>query len=83
VVGWLCHEACDVSGEMIASIAGRVARCLIAETRGVYQPAWTIEEVAAASDAFHDKAELLDFGLHGHVGHIGYSFQMASEGHTQ
>jgi hypothetical protein len=28
----------------------------------------------------HDKAEVLDFGLHGHVGHIGYSFAMAREG---
>jgi len=80
VVGWLCHQDCNVSGEMIASIAGRIARCFIAETRGVYQPAWTIDEVAAASEAFHDKAQVLDFGLHGHVGHIGYSFGMANEG---
>ncbi|HUD27229.1 MAG TPA: SDR family NAD(P)-dependent oxidoreductase [Novosphingobium sp.] len=84
VVAWLAHEACTVTGEMIASIAGRVARAFIAETRGVYQPAWTIDEVAAAAEAFQDKGpenpQLLDFGLHGHVGHIGYSFDMARSG---
>jgi hypothetical protein len=30
--------------------------------------------------AIHDKADVLDFGLHGHVGHIGYSFAMARKG---
>lgn len=79
-VGWLCHESCDVTGEMIAAIAGRIARVFIAETKGVYRPSWTVEDVAQASQAFHDKAEILDFGLHGHVGHIGYSFDMARKG---
>jgi NAD(P)-dependent dehydrogenase (short-subunit alcohol dehydrogenase family) len=76
-VGWLSHENCNVTGEMIAAIGGRIARCFIAETPGVYQPSWTIEEVDQQMAAIHDKAEVLDFGLHGHVGHIGYSFQMA------
>lgn len=84
VVAWLAHEACTVTGEMIASIAGRVARAFIAETRGTYRPSWTIEDVAAASEAFHDKGaenpQVLDFGLHGHVDHIGYSFAMARSG---
>lgn len=77
VVGWLAHESCPVTGELIASMAGRVARMFVAETRGVYQPNWTIEDVAKASPAFHDAAEVLDFGLHGHVDHITYSFAMA------
>lgn len=77
VVAWLAHEKCDVSGEMIASIAGRISRCFIAETRGVYRPGWTIDQVDAAMAEVHDKAEVLDFGLHGHVEHIGYSFKMA------
>jgi NAD(P)-dependent dehydrogenase (short-subunit alcohol dehydrogenase family) len=81
VVAWLAHEACTVSGEMIASIAGRVARAFIAETRGTWRPSWTIEEVAADAEAFREKGEdnpqVLDFGLHGHLGHIGYSFAMA------
>lgn len=76
-VAWLAHEACDVTGEMIAAIGGRIARCFIAETKGVYQPGWTIEEVDAAMPQVHDKGEVLDFGLHGHVDHITYSFAMA------
>lgn len=77
-VAWLCHEDCSVTGEMIAAIAGRISRCYIAETQGAYRPSWTIEEVAEANEAFHDKSEPLDFGLHGHVAHIGYSFEMAN-----
>lgn len=80
VVGWLAHEQCPVTGELIASMAGRVARMFVAETRGIYRPEWTIEDVAAASAAFHDKSEMLDFALHGHVDHIGYSFKVAREG---
>ena len=81
VVAWLAHEACSVTGEMIASIAGRIARVFLAETRGVYRPEWTMEDVAEACAGFHDKGadnpQVLDFGLHGHLGHIGYSFAMA------
>lgn len=84
VVAWLAHEACDVTGEMISSIAGRISRAFIAETQGTYRPSWTIDDVAAASAEFHDKGEpnpkVLDFGLHGHVDHITYSFAMAREG---
>ena len=80
VVGWLAHESCPVTGEMIASIAGRIARCFIAETRGVYRPSWTIEQVGEAMAQVHDKGEVLDFGLHGHVDHIVESFRMARGG---
>lgn len=79
-VAWLCHEDCPVTGEMIAAIAGRIARVFIAETKGVYKPSWTVEEVAEACEAFHDKSDAQDFGLHGHVDHIGYSFAMARSG---
>ena len=65
---------------MIAAIGGRVARCFIAETRGVYRPSWTIDDVDHAMAMIHDKTEVLDFGLHGHVGHITYSFDMARKG---
>ncbi|VWX46591.1 SDR family NAD(P)-dependent oxidoreductase [Novosphingobium sp. 9U] len=79
-VAWLAHEDCSVSGEMIAAIAGRVARMFIAETPGVYQPSWTLDEVAEAAPRFLDAAETLDFGLHGHIDHITYSFGMARSG---
>jgi len=80
VVGWLAHEDCSITGEMIASIAGRISRCFIAETKGVYRPSWTIEEVGEAMAEARDKSEVLDFGLHGHVDHIMYSFDMARNG---
>lgn len=79
-VAWLAHERCDVSGEMIAAIGGRIARAFIAETKGVYQPSWTIDEVDQAMAQIHDKSDVQDFGLHGHVDHIVYSFDMARKG---
>ena len=54
-----------------------VARVFIAETHGVYQPSWTIEEVDGQMGAIHDQSALKDFGLHGHVGHLVHSFAMA------
>ena len=80
VVGWLAHEDCPVTGEMIAAIGGRISRVFVAETKGVYRPEWTVEDVAQACEAFHEKQEIIDFGLHGHVDHIGYSFEMARKG---
>ena len=38
VVGWLCHETCSITGEMLVAIAGRVARAVVAEAPGVYRP---------------------------------------------
>ncbi|MEO6092271.1 MAG: SDR family NAD(P)-dependent oxidoreductase [Novosphingobium sp.] len=79
-VAWLAHENCSLSGGMLAAIAGRVARVFIAEAKGAYRPEWTIEDVEAEIVAICDTSEFKDFALHGHVDHIGYSFQMAREG---
>ena len=79
VVGWLAHECCSITGEMLAAVAGRVARAYIAETPGVHRASWTIAEVGAQIDAIRDRQEVLDFGLHGHVDHLRYSFAMASK----
>jgi NAD(P)-dependent dehydrogenase (short-subunit alcohol dehydrogenase family) len=82
VVGWLAHEACSVTGEMLVAMAGRVAQAFIGETRGVYRPSWTIEQVGQQIDAIRDKAEPVIFPAvpHGHSEHIGYSFAMARNG---
>ncbi|MBU6206598.1 MAG: SDR family NAD(P)-dependent oxidoreductase [Alphaproteobacteria bacterium] len=56
VVGYLCHESCAISGEMLVSMAGRVARAFISESEGVYEPDWTIEMVAKRLDAIRDPA---------------------------
>ncbi len=82
VVGWLAHESCSVSGEMFASIAGRVARAYVAETRGVFRPQWTIEDIAAQIEAIRNAADscIFDPAPTGHVDHLRYSFEMASRG---
>ncbi|MFT4028123.1 MAG: SDR family NAD(P)-dependent oxidoreductase [Novosphingobium sp.] len=78
-VAWLAHERCSSSGEMLSAIGGRLARAFVAETPGIYRPSWTIDEVDAAMPRIRDKAEILDFGLHGHREHINYSFAMVSQ----
>lgn len=81
-VGWLAHESCSVNGEILAAIAGRVAKIVVAETPGVYRPSWTIEQVGDHIDAVRDATAPLIFPVvpDGHARHIGYSFGMADEG---
>jgi NAD(P)-dependent dehydrogenase (short-subunit alcohol dehydrogenase family) len=81
-VGWLAHESCSITGEILAAIAGRIARVVVAETPGVYRPSWTIEEVGENIDAIRDAAAPLIFPIvpDAHARHIGYSFEMAAHG---
>jgi NAD(P)-dependent dehydrogenase (short-subunit alcohol dehydrogenase family) len=82
VVGWLCHENCSITGEMLISIAGRVAKAVIAESRGVYRGNWSIADVDENLEAIRNMAQPIIFPVvpHGHVDHIVYSFGMATEG---
>jgi NAD(P)-dependent dehydrogenase (short-subunit alcohol dehydrogenase family) len=82
VVGWLAHESCSVTGELLISVAGRVARAFIAETAGVYQPAWTIDDVAERIDDIRDTATqwTLPPVPSGFTEHLGRSFEMANQG---
>jgi NAD(P)-dependent dehydrogenase (short-subunit alcohol dehydrogenase family) len=81
VVGWLAHESCSVSGEMYVSMAGRVARALIAETEGVYQPSWSIDDVAAQIDAIRNTDNLWMLPqATGYVDHLKRSFEVARKG---
>lgn len=79
VVGWLCHESCSVSGEMLISAAGRVARAFVTETEGVFRPAWSIEDVAANIDGIRDKSKQWTFhpAEFGYLEHLNKSFAMA------
>lgn len=81
-VGWLAHESCSVTGEMLVAIGGRVARALIAESPGVYRPSWTIEDVADNIDVIRDMSEPVIFppAPDGHTDHIRYSFAKATHG---
>ena len=81
-VGWLAHEACSMSGEMLVSIAGRVAKAFVAETRGVYRSSWTIDEVGEHIEAIRrtDAPLILPVLPYGFGEHIRYSFEMARKG---
>jgi NAD(P)-dependent dehydrogenase (short-subunit alcohol dehydrogenase family) len=82
MVGWLAHENCSVTGEMLVAIGGRMARAYIAETEGVYQPSWTIDEVGEKIDVIRDMAEpwVLPVVPDAHKEHIIRSFAMARKG---
>jgi NAD(P)-dependent dehydrogenase (short-subunit alcohol dehydrogenase family) len=81
-VGWLAHESCPITGEMVVSAAGRVARAYVAETPGVYRSSWTIEDMAEQSDTFRRTDSPLVFSPvpWGQLEHLRYSFEMARRG---
>jgi len=82
VVGWLAHETCSITGEMLVSMAGRVARAFVAESEGVYRPEWTIEDVAENIDAIRDPQRqwILPPVPSGFTDHLSKSFEMAKKG---
>jgi NAD(P)-dependent dehydrogenase (short-subunit alcohol dehydrogenase family) len=79
VVGWLAHESCSVTGEVFVALAGRVARAVIAESPGVYQASWTVEDVADNLEAIRNIEAPLVFPVvpDGHDQHIRYSFRLS------
>lgn len=85
VVGWLAHESCSVTGEVLIALAGRVARAALVESPGVYQPSWTVEDVDARIDQIRDIGAPVVFPAvpDGHAEHIRYSFGMARTEETQ
>jgi NAD(P)-dependent dehydrogenase (short-subunit alcohol dehydrogenase family) len=84
-VGWLAHESCSITGEMLVSIAGRVARAFIAETQGVYQPSWSIEQVGERLAEIRDTKDpwILPVVPSGQVDHIVNSFAMVHNGESR
>ncbi|OBK78787.1 SDR family NAD(P)-dependent oxidoreductase [Mycobacterium sp. 1274761.0] len=81
-VGWLSHESCSITGEVVIALAGRVARAVLVETPGVYRPSWTIADVAEHLGAIRDMSKPMVFPVvpDGHGDHIRYSFAMAQQG---
>jgi NAD(P)-dependent dehydrogenase (short-subunit alcohol dehydrogenase family) len=81
VVGWLAHESCSVTGEMLVALAGRVAKAVVIESPGVYRPSWSIAEVGEHIAAIRDASEPVTFPVvpDGHGDHIRYSFAMAAQ----
>jgi NAD(P)-dependent dehydrogenase (short-subunit alcohol dehydrogenase family) len=82
VVAWLAHESCSVTGEMLISAAGRVARAYVTETPGVFQPEWSVEDVAKQIDSVRQTDTPLTFAAvpWGQLDHLRYSFEMARRG---
>ncbi len=82
IVGWLAHETCSITGEILVALAGRVARAVVAETPGVYRSSWTMADVAENVAAIRDASGPVVFPVvpDGHGDHIRYSFDMAAQG---
>lgn len=81
-VAYLCHESSQVSGEMLVAMGGRVARAFVAESRGVYHPSWTIEQVAdeIAEIRRTDAPVVFPPVPQGELDHLLYGFGMIGEG---
>ena len=56
-----------------------MARAFTTESKGVFQPSWTIEQVASQIEAIRDPAEQWTFPPYpsGMIDHLGKSFQWA------
>jgi NAD(P)-dependent dehydrogenase (short-subunit alcohol dehydrogenase family) len=54
-VGWLVHEDCTASHQIIAAGSGRVCRTFIGETIGFVKPELTVEDVRDHWDAVQDR----------------------------
>lgn len=82
VVAWLSHESCSVTGEILSSMAGRVSRMYIAESPGVYQPSWSVEQVGEKIESIRQGGEpwVLSVVPSGQIDHIRRSFEMARRG---
>ncbi len=55
VVGFLCHESCELNGEILACAAGRVARVFVGVTPGFFDRHLTMDQVAEHLDQIMDE----------------------------
>lgn len=82
MVAYLCHESCELSGEHLIAAAGRMARAFTTESKGVFHPSWTIEQVASEIGAIRDPSQQWTFPPYpsGMADHLGKSFEWAHKG---
>ena len=80
LVAWLAHESCYISGEMLSSMAGRVSRAYVAESPGVYQSDWSIEQIAEQMERIRSTKDpvLMPMLPSGFGAHLQYSFEMST-----
>lgn len=78
-VGWLAHESCSITGEMLISVSGRVAKAFVAETRGACMGTWSMEQIAEQMDAIRNTDGLISFAPapSGHDDHLRYTIEMS------
>lgn len=77
-VGWLAHESCQETAQLLVALAGRVGKAYFAETPGAYRPEWTIEDVAADQMriASREGEQVFKPVPSGFYDHLGFSFAM-------
>jgi NAD(P)-dependent dehydrogenase (short-subunit alcohol dehydrogenase family) len=85
LVGWLAHESCSITAEMLIAMAGRYARVFFAESPGAYRADWTIEQVGKQIDSIRaaDTPVVFPVVPAGQWAHVDYSFDMARKGSLQ
>lgn len=85
VVGYLAHETCSLSGEILVALAGRVAVAAVTESPGVHRSSWTVEDVAEQLPRIRDMSAPVRFPVlpDGHTEHLRHSFAMAGHGATR
>jgi NAD(P)-dependent dehydrogenase (short-subunit alcohol dehydrogenase family) len=59
IVAWLCHEDCEVTGEIYSASGGRVARFFIGLTHGYYNPELTLEDVRDNFEQIRDETDYI------------------------
>lgn len=82
MVGWLAHESCSVSGELMVAGGGRMGRIFWTESKGAWLPDWTIEDVANNVEQIRESnGERWTFPPYpsGFVDHLGATFTQAFE----
>lgn len=81
MVGYLCHEDCEVTGEMYIAMGGRLARAWVAENSGVYRTDWSLEGVAEQIGAIREAGKPLAFPPvpDGQLDHLLHGFAMIRE----
>lgn len=80
-VGWLSHESCAETGQLMVALVGRIAKAYFAETRGIYRPDWTIEQVSNEQNSISstDNQKIFTPIPSGFYDHLGYSFGMREQ----
>ena len=55
-VVYLCHEFCELTGEVLSAAGGRVGRIFMGATKGIYGDDLTLEDIASGIDEICDEA---------------------------